>query len=125
MKKSLFTALAALFFICVSAVTTLTDGSWDNPEIWDSGTIPTATDDVIVNRLVTIGALAECHNLTLQGSDSMVRNNQQLNGTLSIFGDLVSTGWIASNNSGSRYLTCNLYGNLVSYYNFTPGTLNI
>lgn len=125
MKKSLFTALAALFFICVSAVTTLTDGSWDNPEIWDSGTIPTATDDEIVNRLVTIGALAECHNLTLQGSDSMVRNNQQLNGTLNIFGDLVSTGWIASNNSGSRYLTCNLYGNLVSYYNFTPGTLNI
>lgn len=125
MKKTIFTALAVAVFCFLAAITSVTDGDWDNPEIWDSNSVPSAMDDVIVTRLITIGETASCNNLTLSGGDAMVRNHQMLNGTLNIYGDLVSTGWIASNNVSSRNLTCNLYGNLESYYNFTPGTLNV
>jgi hypothetical protein len=111
-EKDYFHCFGSCSFCFLAAITSVTDGDWDNPEIWDSNSVPSAMDDVIVTRLITIGETASCNNLTLSGGDAMVRNHQMLNGTLNIYGDLVSTGWIASNNVSSRNLTCNLYGNL-------------
>ncbi len=71
MKKSVITAVAVLFVLFISAITTITDGSWDDGNIWSSGVAPTAVDDVIVPRFVTIGEVSECHNLTLTGADAM------------------------------------------------------
>jgi len=125
MKKYIAALIAAVFLSSLPCVTTLTDGSWHDPNVWQGGIVPSASDNVIITRLITITGNAECHDLTMQGADSMVRNNYQTNSTLTVYGNIMSTGWIASHAIYSNHLTVNLYGDLESYYNFTPGTLNM
>ncbi len=125
MKKIMITAMAVLIYISISGISSLMDGSWNDPNIWSGGSVPTEDDDVIVGHLVTITGGASCHNLTMQSADSMVRNNYQTESILYIRGNLYSTGWIASNTSQGHHLTVNLFGNLESYYNFSPGRLNV
>lgn len=51
-------------------------GNWNTGSTWNTGTVPTLTDNVIVNNghTVTINANASCHNLTVgQGTSGILR----------------------------------------------------
>lgn len=51
-------------------------GNWGTGSTWNTGTVPTSTDNVIINNThtVTINANAACHNLTIgQGTSGILR----------------------------------------------------
>ncbi len=103
-------------------VSTLTGGWWMDPDTWDSTGYPDADDDVIIRGIVFVVGENSCNNLTIQGSDAMLKCADNSHGTLTVYGDLSTSGWVTS--SASYNLTLNLYGNLSLYYNFFPHTFN-
>lgn len=61
------------------------DGSWNSPNTWHGGTIPTATDNVTINNHDTIklGTTAEVYDLTIGSTGKLV-----VEGTLIVNGNL-------------------------------------
>jgi len=91
-------------------------GTWQNPGY------PDADDDVIINGIVHVIGENSCNNLSIVGSDAMLKSADNSHGTLTVYGNLTSSGWVTS--SASYNLTLNLYGNLSISYNFVPHNFN-
>ena len=65
------------------AYTSVTDGDWNNTAIWDVGAVPSITNDVIINHVVTVernGPGAEAKSLTLGDNPAqlIVRENTKV-----------------------------------------------
>lgn len=56
------------------------------------------------------------------GADAVIKAADNAHGSITVYGDLTSTGWVS--NSGSYNLTVNLYGNLSISYHFVPYAFN-
>lgn len=77
------------------------NGNWQTGATWNTGTVPTAIDNVIINNnhTVTINQNAACHNLTVgQGTSGILRiGNNNTARSLTISGNIVV-------NSGAQFV---------------------
>ena len=55
-----------------ATVTSIQTGNWSDGAIWDSGTVPTSSDDVVIDvgHIVTIDASQDCHKITINATDA-------------------------------------------------------
>jgi len=117
-----------LFFAGLSGLnaaifhSTMAGGWWNDPDTWQSTTYPQAEDDVYIHGIVYTAGPAECHDLHVVGADAVIKAADNAHGSITVYGDLTSTGWVS--NSGSYNLTVNLYGNLSISYHFVPYAFN-
>ncbi|OJJ17422.1 hypothetical protein BKI52_26480 [marine bacterium AO1-C] len=76
----------------VPAIYSTTSGNWNDPTIWTTGNVPTATDDVVINcsDVVSIDGDATCQNLQINNTSTL----QFYDGghTLAITGDFLNFG---------------------------------
>ncbi|HAS46513.1 MAG TPA: hypothetical protein DCS93_38885 [Microscillaceae bacterium] len=76
----------------VPAIYSNASGSWNDPTIWTTGTVPTATDDVVINcsDVVSVDGDATCRNLQINNTSRL----QFYDGghTLAISGDFTNFG---------------------------------
>jgi hypothetical protein len=103
-------------------------GNWATGATWNTGTVPTASDNVIINNAhtVTINQNAACHNLAVgQGTSGILRfGNNNTSRTLTVSGNVnVNAGAqltvnLVSNTTHSFVCTGNI-GNLGTI-DFTP-----
>jgi len=124
--KKLMIFVAGFFFLLgflEAAVfhSTLAGGPWMDPETWQSTSFPGAEDDVFIHGIVTLYGQNYCHNLSVIGADAMLQASGTSSGTITIYGDLSTSGWISSSNYN---LTVNLYGDLDISYHFVPYAFN-
>jgi subtilisin-like proprotein convertase family protein len=76
--------------LAAGTVFSINTGNWNNPAIWSTGAVPTATDNVVIGcptpHVVTVNTTtATCNNLTiLSGSNVTIASNQ----TLTVRGNL-------------------------------------
>ncbi len=125
MKKQMI-FVASFFFLLgflEAAVfhSTLAGGPWMDPETWQSTTFPGAEDDVFIHGIVTLFGQNYCNNLSVIGADAMLQASVTSSGTITVYGDLSTSGWISSSNYN---LTVNLYGDLDISYHFVPYSFN-
>lgn len=79
-------------------------GNWNDPASWDSGTVPLATDNALVDgeaagdSAVTVTTAATINDLTISTGDSISVNNAQ---TFTLTGDLFNHGTFTLNSTGS------------------------
>ncbi|HPN40855.1 MAG TPA: hypothetical protein PKX36_04930 [Candidatus Cloacimonadota bacterium] len=97
-------------------------GWWMDPNTWQSTGYPDADDDVYIHGIVFVIGENSCNHLDIQGSDAMIKCGDNASGTLTVNGNLTTSGWVTS--SASYNLTLNLYGNLSINYNFVPHNFN-
>lgn len=87
----MFKYILLFFHISISQVfgqiTSITGGSWHETSTWDTGTIPTSSDNVIIDLghdvFINV-ADAECQNLTIKGGLSLNNNSLTVTGTTTI-----------------------------------------
>ena len=54
--------------------TTIANGNWNDPAIWSSGLVPSATSVVVINNAVTVSANAVCYSLTTNSPGAVTVN---------------------------------------------------
>jgi hypothetical protein len=78
------------------AVTSVANGGWNTPATWSSGSVPTASDEVIIadGNTVTVDTAAVCVSLTVgQGTSGVLQFDATTARTLTVGGDVtVSSG---------------------------------
>ncbi|MEA3496370.1 MAG: choice-of-anchor J domain-containing protein, partial [Bacteroidota bacterium] len=76
---------------------TTTGGDWNDTLTWIGHVVPTASDDVIIDGLVSVNLSDTlCNNLTINSGDTLTKDN---NGrTLNVAGDFTNNGTITENN---------------------------
>ena len=103
-----------------------TDTDWDTAANWSFGTVPVATDNVLIENVanqpvVSSGTLALTRNLTLDPDALLTINSGAgltVDGNLAIFGDLTINS--SASNSGSLIVTGASTG-IVTYNRFVTG----
>lgn len=78
-------------------ITIAASGDWSNPATWSTGSVPTASDDVVIDSTVTIDiADAVANNVTVTGDSGWLRTGRGVPGSeekgLTVFGDLTIDG---------------------------------
>jgi hypothetical protein len=110
-------------------LTAKSTGNWSAPSIWKGGSLPSASDDVVIQSGVTVTvdiATATCNSLTLTdavGSSSIVFNTGQkivVNGIVTLTTVAGSTGNLDMTNGG--VLECNSFSVGNGTVHFTPGS---
>lgn len=101
---------------------TIAGGWWGDHETWQSATTPGPDDDVYIHGIVYVAGAESCNNLHIIGADAMLKCSDLAHGTVTVYGDISSSGWVS--NSASYNLTVNLYGDLSLGYHFIPHTFN-
>ena len=84
-------------------ITSWWDGNWSNPLIWNTLTVPTATDNVIINNNVTVANNDyQCNSLTVNSGKTL-----RLYSTwwLYVHGNLTNNGTITLDTGTSSYST--------------------
>lgn len=84
-----------------------TGGYWSDGSTWVGNTVPSSTDDVIINGTVT--GTGYCRNLTI-ASGGKVLNRSGYSETLYVYGDLINNGTISKATNGPFYIQT--YGNI-------------
>ena len=106
MKNSKFTFVLVLLILGlinlsnVKAATihsTVTGGSWNNTLTWVGGVIPDAGDDVVLNGPVYAVTGNSCNDINITASGQL-RNLNNTNHTLIVYGDIENHGTISNNN---------------------------
>ncbi len=85
-------------------------GDWQSTSTWVGSTIPTATDDVIINGTVSGGGV--CNDLTVSTA-AILQNRSGYGETVTAYGDITNNGKISSSASGSFYISA--YGLIKNY----------
>ena len=84
-KILLFSAL--LFSTIVYAQTTISNGDWATPSIWNTGQVPANTDNVVIAHSVDIDNARTCANLTINSGARL-----DVDGALAVTGTLTNNG---------------------------------
>lgn len=150
MKSTMLVFLIVLGVIPVFAATWTgaLSSSWHTPGNWDTNSVPTAAENVIIPNVTTqpvIASDAYCANIEIQQSASLELNgtvgsqNLYVSGSMTVrgelimtnFGDIYVTGGMSWYNSGSAtinhndayiYVNGNLTFIIYSYITFDAGT---
>ena len=80
-------------------------GEWIKTSTWVGGTIPSSSDDVIINGTVSGGG--SCNHLTVSAS-SILQNRPGYGETIAVYGNITNNGTIRD--AGGGNLRLNLYG---------------
>ncbi len=116
MKKILLLIMMVFSFsLYAQHTSTGANSDWSNAAAWDQGSVPTASDNVIINHAITVTAAnAVCNNLTVNynggsGSLTVSGNDAKVDagGTGTIGGSVTITGGSATNPA-----TLDIAGNL-------------
>ncbi|MFO7868794.1 MAG: hypothetical protein R6U95_05795 [Bacteroidales bacterium] len=80
--------LTHVFLYSTAAIQSVSSGNWNNASTWDSGTIPTASDDVeiVSGHEINLTAHASIHNIILSEGKLHIADN-----ALTIFGTITGT----------------------------------
>ena len=100
-QKTHLKVFCLLLTICLTTnvafsqiTSTESGGDWDNPATWIGGTVPTPTDDVIINGPVRLlNYDNKCHNLTIN-PDKMLWAGTGWYGYLTVAGDILNNGTV-------------------------------
>ncbi|WP_372948389.1 hypothetical protein [Mariniphaga sp.] len=106
-------------------ITSTSNGNWSSPGTWGTGSVPTATDNVVINDIVTIqaGTTAEVNDLTINATGKLI-----VYGTLIVNNDMTmnfqgnnESEFVMGVNSlvlvkGNVHLTNKVSLNLSSYF---------
>ncbi|MDR0873011.1 MAG: hypothetical protein LBN27_06030 [Prevotellaceae bacterium] len=101
-----------------AVVTSKANGNWNAAGTWDSGAIPAADDDVIIQNTVTINVASTCKSVTINSGELKWQNN---NYNITVNGDFtINNGgkFTHSNNAGGPVY---LYGDFV----YNGGTYDV
>lgn len=119
MKTNLFkTGLIVLFTILFFAVNADTfnsiaaGGNWNTASTWQEGSIPTATDDVIITGpgAVIVNGNVPCNNLTVNPG-AIIQNPVGTTRTLTVNGNVINNGSIIQSNAN---FTVEVYGSITN-----------
>ena len=66
-------------------------GDWNDPTVWSTGEVPTASDNVTIgnNYTVTVNVAAVCQNITIQSGSTL---NHSGTTTLQVYGNWINNG---------------------------------
>jgi hypothetical protein len=109
---------------CPSAVTLIASGSWTNPAIWSTGTVPTQYDDVTLSGSYSVcSGGSSVHSLKL---DPTYTGTLELWGTLNVNPNGDSTGGLEVDGGtidqpGGMSAQINVQG---GYFNWGGGVIN-
>ncbi len=98
----------------------ITNGNWQTGTTWNTGTVPTANDNVIINNAhtVIINQNAFCHNLTVgQGTSGILRiGNNATPRTVTVSGNIVvnAGAQFVSNTASNITHTLTCTGNITN-----------
>ncbi|MCD4744986.1 MAG: hypothetical protein K8R58_01665 [Bacteroidales bacterium] len=100
MKKSNFILIFNLALFLVFSITqtnaqihsTTGGGAWNDTLTWTTWSIPTATDDVVIQGIVDVTG-AECNNLMIK-ANGILQNRSYTNYTLRVNGNVTNNGII-------------------------------
>lgn len=104
--------------------TSVTSGNWGNASTWNTGTVPTVSDNVIIAsaHMVTINTNAVCHNLTVgQGGAAVLQiGNNNFARSLTVDGAITvnPNATLRVNTLSNTTHTMNCYGNITNYGTF-------
>ncbi|MBT6005510.1 MAG: T9SS type A sorting domain-containing protein [Prolixibacteraceae bacterium] len=120
----------AIFSTQASTITSSSQGGlWNETTTWVGGVIPTQTDDVIINSVVTTGNVSyttrtlKMNNLTVNTGGKILREASASGKyNLEIYGNLVNNGEIIDY---INYFDINLYGNLENNGTLKPRIINL
>jgi acyl-coenzyme A thioesterase PaaI-like protein len=90
-------------------------GDWSTAADWQSGAVPTSTDDAVINNssLVTVNGTAVAHSLTLDNSTLTVSGTLTLGASLTVDGDSSLT--LSGGTLSAPSITSDNYGYLYGY----------
>lgn len=127
-EKHLFFQIGIIFLFCIffshstlAQISSITDGNWSNTNTWDTGTIPTATDDVVINHTVSIETGDSCHNIHIMESGTL-QNQLDASHTLTVEGSVTNYGVIMVSNNN---FTLNISGNIQNKGTWQNTTTNL
>ncbi|MBM3434842.1 MAG: hypothetical protein FJY07_01335 [Bacteroidetes bacterium] len=91
---------------------TTTGGNWNTAATWQEGTVPTATDDVVITGpgTVIVNGNVGCYNLTVNNG-AVIQNPVGTTRTLTVNGDVLNNGTVQQSNVN---FTLEVYGNITN-----------
>lgn len=91
---------------------TTTGGNWNTAATWQEGSVPTATDDVVITGpgTVYVNANIGCYHLTVNNG-AVIQNPTGQTRTLTINGDAVNNGTVQQSNVN---FTVEVFGNITN-----------
>ncbi|MFN4082948.1 MAG: T9SS type A sorting domain-containing protein [Bacteroidia bacterium] len=115
------------------SIQAIADGNWGNPAIWNTGTVPTSTDNVTIPSPFTVTLAGgtppyACNNLTINSGGTLIANSNTLNigptgggnRLLSVAGKLEINGGTINVNGRVDFVNA-----ATTIFTFTSGNLNI
>ncbi|NLG17744.1 MAG: hypothetical protein GX556_10475, partial [Fibrobacter sp.] len=113
LRACFLTGVLSLMSLAYSATITSTEtgGNWNAPLTWSQNQVPQASDNVVINGVVSVTSSATCASLTVS-SGATLQNGGSLGWVaLSVSGKISNDGTIRNNPSGNE-LWLELFGDL-------------
>jgi len=103
---------AACFVNAAIYHSTTAGGNWNTAATWQEGSVPTATDDVVITGpgTVYVNGNVGCYNLTVNNG-AVIQNPVGATRTLTVNGDVLNNGTVQQSNVN---FTVEVYGNITS-----------
>lgn len=114
LRISTLTTLIMLLFSAnnnANVINSVKSGSWDDPTVWNTGTVPTANDEVVIKNSHVVQATnyVKCASLTIQSPIHPTGVAQlQINNNFEVAGNVVIDGYVdGSGQNGKAVLQLN------------------
>jgi len=107
---------SSLFAATISSKST--GGDWSLTSTWNGGVIPGASDDVVINGLVTLNTSSSCNNITINSSGTLI-NIYNYSRSLNVKGELINYGKVSSDATSST-MTLYLNGDFQNFGIYEP-----
>ncbi len=108
--------------VFAATVTSVGSGNWSNGSTWDSGSVPTASDDVVIaaGHIVTLDGSYSANSLTINATGTLRFGSASGSYTLTIAGNVTNNGTIDTDDGGFAQHTLVIGGN----FDNSSGTFN-
>lgn len=108
----IFLLALSIFSSAATITSSVAGGNWSATSTWIGGTVPAATDNVIINSSVYVNGTYTCSNLTVN-TGAALYNTYAYSPTLSITNSVINNGSILNNPSGYSF-TLDIGGNITN-----------
>lgn len=105
------------FFSKAITITSVSDGSWNNSSIWNSGTVPGVNDEVIINHQISLNINTTINSLTINNGAVLIDAYGSFE--LTVNGNIVNHGSIQLAPT-NWYFTIVPKGNIENYGTWKP-----